>query len=113
MATKTETPKYKIKRGDTVLVVRGNDKGVEGRVLYVYPKKERVVVERVNVRKKHQRRAPGANTQTGIIQFEAPIHISNVMVVCPSCGEATRVGIRRDEELGRIRVCKKCGEDID
>ncbi len=106
--------KSNIKRDDTVLVISGNDRGVRGRVLRVYPKESRVVVESVNIRKKHQRpvQAGRGQVQTGIIQFEAPIHLSNVMLVCPQCDEATRVGHRRED--GRVvRVCKKCGKDID
>nr|MBN1229963.1 50S ribosomal protein L24 [Anaerolineae bacterium] len=104
----------RIKREDTVEVIAGNDKGVRGRVLRTYPKMRRVVIEGVNIRKKHQSpvQAGRGQVQAGIIQFEAPLHISNVMLVCPRCEAATRVGIRRDAGV-RIRVCKKCGEDID
>lgn len=106
--------RIRIRRGDQVEVISGNDKRVRGEVLRVYPRKMRVVVEQVNVRKKHQRpiQAGRGQVQPGIIQFEAPIHISNVMLICPSCNERTRVGARR-EDGHRIRVCKKCGEDID
>ena len=106
--------KLRIRRGDTVLVVAGNDKGTEGRVLRTLPKQRRVVVEAVNIRKKHQSsvRAGRGDIQPGIIQFEAPLDISNVMLICTQCGDPTRVGLRR-EEGERIRVCKKCGEDID
>lgn len=106
--------KMRIKRDDTVEIIAGNDKGARGRVLRALPKERRVVVETVNIRKKHQRptQAGRGQVQAGIIQFEAPIHVSNVMLVCPQCDEATRIGIRREE--GRaIRVCKKCGKDID
>ncbi len=107
-------PKMSIKRGDTVKVIAGNDRGVEGRVLRAYPRESRVVVEGVNIRKKHQKpvQAGRGQVQAGIIQFEAPIHVSNVMLVCPKCGEPTRVGSRREDGKG-IRVCKKCGKDID
>jgi len=104
----------RIKREDMVEVIAGNDRGARGRVLRVLPKEQRVVVETVNIRKKHQRpmQAGRGQVQAGIIQFEAPIDASNVMVICPQCGEPTRVGLRR--EAGEpIRVCKKCGEDID
>jgi large subunit ribosomal protein L24 len=104
----------KIKKGDVVEVISGNDLGTRGEVLRVEPRHMRVVIEQVNVRKKHQRpvQAGRGQVQAGIIQFEAPIHLSNVMLVCPQCSEATRVGIRRDGQT-RIRVCKKCGSDID
>lgn len=106
--------KSNIKREDTVLVLSGNDRGARGRVLRVMPKDEEVVIEHVNIRKKHQRpmQAGRGQVQAGIIQFEAPIHLSNVMLVCPQCDEPTRVAHRRED--GRsIRVCKKCGKDID
>lgn len=104
----------RIKKEDTVEVIAGNDKGARGRVLRVVPDERRVVVETVNIRKKHQRamQAGRGQVQAGIIQFEAPIDVSNVMLVCPQCNEPTRVGIRR-EDGERIRVCKSCGEDID
>lgn len=104
----------RIKREDLVQVIAGNDKGARGRVLRVDPDKRRVVVETVNIRKKHQRavQAGRSQVQAGIVQFEAPIDVSNVMLVCPQCGEPSRVGVRR-EDGQRIRVCKSCGEDID
>jgi large subunit ribosomal protein L24 len=107
--------KLRIKKGDMVRVIAGNDRGAEGRVLRAIPKKRRVVVETVNIRKKHQSamRAGRTQTQPGIIQFEAQIDVSNVMLICPNCDEPTRVGKRRDESGEGIRVCKKCGEDID
>ena len=106
--------KLRIKRDDTVEVITGNDKGARGRVIRAFPKERRIVVESVNIRKKHQRpmQAGRSQVQAGIIQFEAPIDVSNVMLVCPQCGEPTRVGIRR-EDGQRVRVCKKCGEDIE
>ncbi len=104
----------KIKREDIVEVISGNDLGARGRVLRALPKENRVVVEGVNIRKKHQRamQAGRGQVQAGIVQFEAPLDVSNVMLVCPQCDTPTRVGIRR-EEGERIRVCKECGEDID
>ncbi len=107
--------KPNIKREDTVAVIAGNDKGTRGRVLRVLPKTNSVVIESVNIRKKHQRpmqAGSGGQVQAGIIQFEAPINLSNVMLVCPQCDEAVRVGHRR--ENGQVvRVCKTCGKDID
>jgi large subunit ribosomal protein L24 len=104
----------RIKRNDLVEVIAGNDRGARGRVLRAYPKDHRVVIESVNIRKKHQSpmQAGRGQVQAGIIQFEAPIDVSNVMLVCPQCEEKTRVGIRREDGM-KIRVCKKCGEDID
>ena len=101
-----------IKKGDRVKVLSGKDKGKEGVVLRSIPQKERVVVEKVNMIKKAMRPTQ-QNPQGGISTMEAPIHVSNVMLVCPSCKEATRVSRKRNEEGKKIRVCKKCGKDID
>ncbi|MBN2304707.1 MAG: 50S ribosomal protein L24 [Anaerolineae bacterium] len=105
----------RIKRGDTVVVLAGKDKGTQGEVLRVIPKKDRVVIERVNIVRKHQRpvQAGRGQVQPGIIEFEAPIHLSNVQLVCTQCNEATRVGFRVNEDGVKVRVCRKCGEDID
>jgi large subunit ribosomal protein L24 len=104
----------RIKKGDTVEVISGNDWGLRGTVQWVMPKDDRVVVSGVNIVKKHQRpmRAGRTQVQPGIIEFEAPLHISNVMLVCTSCNQRTRVGFRRDGGR-KVRVCKKCGEAID
>jgi large subunit ribosomal protein L24 len=104
----------KIKRGDTVVVIDGRDKGVRGEVLRVLPKDDRLLVQSVNIRKKHQRQiqAGGRTMSPGIIQFEAPIHISNVMFVCPKCDEPTRVGVRM-EDGERLRYCKRCDATVD
>lgn len=109
--------KSKIRKGDTVEVISGRepDKGKRGEVIKVLPEQRRVVVQGVNLRKKHQKQmqTQGRTVNPGIIEFEAPIHISNVMMVCPQCGEAARMGFRRDEEGHRHRVCKNCGEEVD
>jgi large subunit ribosomal protein L24 len=99
----------KIRIGDTVEVISGKDKGTRGEVLRLLPRERRIVVRAVNVRKKHQRQiqAAGRTMSPGIIQFEAPVHMSNVMLVCPKCDEAVRVGYQIDEQ-SRQRVCKKC-----
>ncbi len=114
MIKKDSRNKLLVRKGDTVQVIAGNDQGARGRVLRAYPKIRHIVVESVNIRKKHQtpRQSSGGQTQAGIIQFEAPIDVSNVMLVCPKCDKPTRVGIRRENGV-RTRVCKKCGEDID
>jgi len=105
----------KIKKGDTVEVISGNDRDFRGTVQWVYPKAERVVVSGINIVKKHQRpmRAGRRQVQPGVIEFEAPIHISNVMLVCPLCDERTRVGFTKQEDGSKVRVCKRCGEIID
>jgi large subunit ribosomal protein L24 len=114
MVAKTQRVKLLVRKNDLVEVIAGNDRGARGRILRAFPKTNRVVVEAVNIRKKHQRpmQAGRGQTQAGIIQFEAPIHASNVMIVCPQCDAPTRIGINRDGGI-RTRVCKKCGEDID
>ncbi|MGD2104466.1 MAG: 50S ribosomal protein L24 [Anaerolineae bacterium] len=103
----------RIKKGDTVEVISGNDRGLRGKVQQVRPGKKQVVVSGVNIVKKHQRpmRAGRREVQPGIIEFEAPIHSSNVMLVCPECKKRTRVGFEQDGER-KVRVCKKCGEKI-
>jgi large subunit ribosomal protein L24 len=100
-----------IRKGDKVHVIAGKDKGKEGKVLRAMPEKERVVVENVHMIKKHTRPSQ-KNQQGGIIEMEGTIHVSNVMLVCPGCGQPTRVGRRRDDGV-RVRVCKKCGKDVD
>lgn len=105
-----------IKRGDQVEVIAGNDRGLRGEVQRVLPKENRVVVSGINMVKKHQRPRPTGGrtpTQGGIIEFEAPVHVSNVMLVDPVTGELTRVGVRRDEDGQQIRYSKKSGQDID
>ncbi len=108
--------KAKIKKGDTVEVISGRseDKGRRGEVIKVYPDERRVAVQGINIRKKHQGQyqAQGRSMSPGIIKFEAPVHISNVMLVCPSCNQPSRVGIQRDED-GPHRVCKRCDALID
>ncbi|MGD9092676.1 MAG: 50S ribosomal protein L24 [Anaerolineales bacterium] len=108
--------KLKIRKGDKVIVISGRweDKGKEGEVIRVLPKASRVVVQDVNMRKKHQSQVQtqGRTMNPGIIEFEGSIDISNVMLVCPKCNEPTRVGIQR-EDGEALRVCKKCQELID
>ena len=100
----------KIKKGDTVQVLSGNDKGKTGEVLEVIPKLQKVIVKGVNVRKKHVKpRKQGE--EGGIISVECSIHSSKVNVVCPKCNKATRVGMIK-EGKEKIRVCKKCGAKI-
>jgi large subunit ribosomal protein L24 len=104
----------KIRRGDTVEVMSGRDKGHRGEVIKIFPSKGRIVVQNANIRKKHQRQVQsgGRTMNPGIIQFEAPMHISNVRLVCPKCDEPARVGIQgRGDE--RQRVCKQCQAVID
>lgn len=97
----------KIVTGDEVLVIAGKDRGARGRVRQNMPRVDRVVVEGVNRVKKHQRAIQGVR-QAGIIEVEAPLHVSNVMLICPSCSKPTRVGFRRTEDGEKVRYCKKC-----
>ena len=100
----------KVKKGDTVQVLSGNDKAKTGEVLEVLPKTEKVIVKGVNVRKKHVKpRKQGE--ESGIIPVECPIHMSKVNVVCPKCGKVTKVGYRVDKDK-KVRVCKKCGAEL-
>lgn len=106
----------RIKVGDEVQVIAGNYINARGTVQRIIPEKNRVVVSGVNTVKKHQKPRPTggrSQAQGGIIEFEAPIHLSNVMLVCPETDEPTRVGIRRDEDGRKVRYSKKSGEDID
>ncbi len=106
----------RIKVNDTVEVISGNFKGVRGTVQRVYPKKKMVVVSGVNIVKKHQKpKATGGRSraQGGIIEFEAPIHVSNVMLVEENSGEKTRVLVRRDENNHVVRYSKKSGAELD
>ena len=101
----------KVKTGDKVQVIAGKDKGKEGVILRAMPKEGRVVVEKCNMVKKAMRPTQ-ANPQGGIMTMEAPLNVSNVMLVCPNCGTPTRVSIDRTSGK-RVRVCKKCGKPID
>ena len=102
----------KIKSGDTVVVIAGKDKGKRGRVRAVVNKTDRVIVEGVNMVKKHAR-ARSAQQQSSIVEREAPLHISNVMLVDPNTNEPTRVTFRRRENGSLVRVGKRSGEDIE
>ena len=101
---------FKIRKGDRVRVLTGKDVGTEGEVTRVIPERNRVIVDGVNVAKKHQK-PTRATQQGGIIDKDMPIHISNVAVVCGSCHEPTRVGYRLAGS-DKLRVCKKCGKDL-
>jgi len=107
----THSKKFRVKKGDTVEVVQGKEAGKRGKVLRVLAAEERVVVERVNFIKRHVR--PSKKTpQGGVIEREASMHISNVKLVCPSCNQAVRVGVRMEGEE-KIRYCKKCNVQVD
>jgi large subunit ribosomal protein L24 len=103
--------KLNVKRDDNVLIIAGKDKGKSGKVMVAYPDKERVVVQNANMIIRHTKpRRQGE--QGGRIQREGTINVSNVMLICPHCAKATRVGHAYDGDK-KVRVCKKCGKNID
>jgi large subunit ribosomal protein L24 len=102
----------KIRKNDNVLVVTGKDKGKRGRVRFAYPKKNRVLVEGVNFIKMHSR-ARAQMRQAGIIEREAPINVSNVMLVCDRCNRPVRIGFRKLEDGRKVRICRACSEVVD
>jgi large subunit ribosomal protein L24 len=117
----------RIKKGDTVQVITGNEVGARGEVEKVLqawyvdrnkrrvkrnPDADKLVIRGVNIRKKHQRPVSQTRTQTGIIEREVPVHISNVMLVCPNCDEASRIGFNIEDDK-KVRICKRCGSPID
>ena len=103
--------KLNVRRGDRVEVISGNYKGARGQVIRSLPRKRQVVIEGVNVRKRHQSPSP-QNPEGGIVSFEAPINASNVMLVCPHCDAPSRVGQQRDADGTVERLCKRCGTPV-
>jgi len=101
-----------IKKNDKVMVRTGKEKGKIGTVLNVDVEKERVIIEKTNMVKRHTKAGP-KSAQGGIIEKEAPVHISNVLLVCNKCAEPTRIGKRLLEDGSKVRVCKKCGELLE
>ncbi len=101
-----------IQRNDTVQVISGSDRGKKGRVLRVFPDESRILVEHVRVVKKHLRENPQRRIQGGIAEQEAPVHVSNVMLVCTSCNQPTRVAHKFEGDV-KVRVCRKCGGTIE
>jgi large subunit ribosomal protein L24 len=104
--------KFRIKKNDTVMIVAGKDKGKSGKVLRVIPKREGAIVEKLNMVKRHMK-PNQMNRQGGILEKEAPIDISNLMVICTKCTDPTRVGYRILEDDRKVRYCKKCKEVIE
>lgn len=103
--------KLHVKKGDLVQVIRGDDRGREGKVLEVRPREGRVIVEGVNIQKRHTR-PTRTNPQGGVIEQPGPIAASRVLLVCPSCKRGVRTG-RVRQERGAVRVCKRCGKELD
>jgi len=102
----------KIRKNDTVLVVAGKDKGKKGKVRQAFPKEDKVIVDGINMAKRHSR-ARGAARQAGIIELEMPLHVSNVMFVCNKCNKPARVGFRFLDDGRKGRICRSCYEVID
>jgi len=102
----------KIRKNDTVVVIAGKDRGKKGKVRFAYPKEEKILVEGINFIKRHTR-AVRQVRQAGIIEREAPIHVSNVMLLCSRCNRPTRVGFHFLEDGRKVRICRSCGEVID
>ncbi len=102
----------KIRKNDTVLVIAGKDRGKKGKVRSAYPKDERLLVEGINLIKRHTK-ARGPVRQAGIIEREAPIRVSNVLLLCNRCNHPTRIGFRHLQDGRKVRTCCSCGEVID
>jgi large subunit ribosomal protein L24 len=102
-----------IRHGDTVKVMTGRSKGKSGKVLSVNPAKNTVTVERANIIKKHTRANPSKNVRGGILDKEGPIHVSNVMLICPACGKHTRAGHTTLPDGTKVRVCRRCNQTFE
>jgi large subunit ribosomal protein L24 len=104
--------RFSLKKNDLVMVIAGREKGKSGRILRVFPQKNRALIEKVNFIKRHTRPS-GQTRQGGIVEKEAPIHVSNVMVICEKCNLPIRVGKKILDDGRKVRICKKCGELLD
>jgi len=108
--SRLQTP---IRKNDTVLVTTGKDRGKKGRVIRIVAEKNRLIVEGVNLIKRHTRPNPAKNVKGGVVQREASLHASNVQLVCPECGAQTRVGHKVLEDGRKVRICRKCEGVVD
>ncbi len=108
--SRLETP---IRRNDNVLVTTGKDRGKRGRVLKVLPDRNRLIVEGINFVNRHTKPNPGKNVKGGIVKREASLHASNVQLLCPECGAATRIGHRILGDGRKVRICRKCEGVVD
>lgn len=102
----------RIRKNDQVTIIRGKDRGKTGKVRITFPKKQRVMVEGVNMIKRHAR-PTGQARQAGIIEREAPLHVSNVMLICEKCNKPARIGYHTLDDGKKVRVCRSCHEVID
>ena len=112
-AKATTRARVRLKKDDTVQVIAGRDAGKQGKVLKVLPDKNRVIVQGVGFVKRHTRPNPQRNIKGGIAEREAPIHASNVMVICGECGKRTRIGSKALADGSRVRVCRRCHGQLD
>jgi large subunit ribosomal protein L24 len=101
-----------IRKNDTVMVIAGKERGKTGKVLRVLPKRERVLVERLNLVKRHTK-ARGPQSPQGIVEKEAPLHRSNVMILCDKCNGPVRMGKKHLQDGRSVRICRRCGEQLD
>lgn len=108
--SRLQTP---VRRNDTVIVIAGKDRGKRGRVLKLLPERNRVVVEGVNLIKRHTKPNPSRNIKGGVVEREASLHASNLQLVCPECGAQTRVGRRLLGDGRKVRICRKCEGVVD
>ena len=108
--SRLQTP---IRKNDSVVVITGRDRGKRGRVLQLVPAKNRLIVEGVTIVKRHTRPNPRQNVKGGIVEREAPLHASNVQIVCPECGAPTRIGKRLLGDGRKVRICRKCDGVVD
>lgn len=111
MASGRHTAKYKVRKNDTVMVIAGRERGKTGKVMRVLPERGRILIERVNLVKRHSK-ARGPGSPGGIVEKEAPIDISNVMIMCDRCNAPVRAGIKVEGDGARVRVCRRCGETL-
>ncbi len=108
--SRLQTP---IRKNDNVVVITGKDRGKRGRVLQLVPAKNRLIVEGVNIVKRHTRPNPRQNVKGGVVEREAPLHASNVQIICPECGAPTRIGKRLLGDGRKVRICRKCDGVVD
>jgi large subunit ribosomal protein L24 len=109
MTAESQPRKFKVRKNDMVMVITGRDRGKTGKVLRVIPARGRLVVERLNMVKRHTK-PRGAASPGGIVEREAPLDISNVMVMCDRCNAPVRIGIRFNADRSKSRVCRRCGD---
>ena len=102
----------RIKKNDTVMVIAGRERGKTGKVLRVIPDKDRALIEQLNMVKRHQK-ARGPQSASGIVEKEAPVHLSNLMIMCDKCNAPVRMGKRALDDGRSVRVCRRCGEQLD